>query len=123
MPLPDEFPTSRALLESTALAAVQAVVQAAVQAVEQAVAQAVEQAVAQVDEQCDNNERTFLIQREAADLLRLSQRTLERLRVGGTGPPFVKAGRRVLYRRADLEDWVNQRIYQSTSQADAAGRC
>jgi len=42
---------------------------------------------------------------EAADYLRLSQRTLERLRVSGLGPKFVKCGcRSVRYRQSDLDD-------------------
>jgi len=45
-------------------------------------------------------------QREAAEVLRLSERTLERMRLTGLGPAYVKAGRRVLYRQADLEKWV-----------------
>ena len=59
----------------------------------------------------------LLTQREAADLLRLSERTLERLRVTGTGPVYVKANRRVLYREADLEEWIAKRVVGSTSEA------
>ena len=62
---------------------------------------------------------TFLIQSEAAELLRLSPRTLERKRLDGTGPRFVKAGRRVLYRRADIEAWTEAHTFVSTSEADA----
>jgi excisionase family DNA binding protein len=58
----------------------------------------------------------LLTQREAAGYLRLSERTLERLRVTGTGPVYVKAGRRVLYREADLEAWIASRLMHSTSQ-------
>jgi hypothetical protein len=39
--------------------------------------------------------QTLLTQREAAAQLRLSQRTLERFRVSGDGPTYVKAGRLV----------------------------
>ncbi len=62
----------------------------------------------------------FLTQSEAAKSLRLSQRTLERLRVAGTGPSFVKAGRRVLYRATALESWADARTFRSTAEADAA---
>jgi hypothetical protein len=44
-------------------------------------------------------------QRQAAHLLRLSVRTLERHRVAGTGPRFVRLGRLVRYRAVDLADW------------------
>ena len=57
----------------------------------------------------------LLNQAEAADALRLSERTLERLRLTGLGPAFVKAGRRVLYRQADLETWVAVQLRVSTS--------
>ncbi|MFB9262829.1 helix-turn-helix transcriptional regulator [Bradyrhizobium erythrophlei] len=61
----------------------------------------------------------LLMQREAAALLRLSERTLERWRVSGDGPPFVKAGRRVLYRPADLDTWITTHIVSSTSEEAA----
>lgn len=60
----------------------------------------------------------FLTQSEAARLLRISPRTLERHRVAGTGPRFVKAGRRVLYRRADLEAWAAANTFSSTAEAE-----
>jgi len=47
----------------------------------------------------------LLTQVEAARLLRLSERTLERLRLTGAGPLYVKCGRSVRYREADLEAW------------------
>jgi predicted DNA-binding transcriptional regulator AlpA len=58
---------------------------------------------------------TLLLQREVSALLRLSERTLERMRVTGSGPRFVKAGRRVAYRAADLDAWIAARVRQSTS--------
>ena len=36
----------------------------------------------------------LLTQREAANVLRLSQRTIERLRVSGVGPKFIRCGGR-----------------------------
>ncbi len=61
----------------------------------------------------------YLTQQEAAAYLRLSPRTLERHRVEGTGSRFVKLGRRVLYRRSDLDDWAASRTFGSTSEAEA----
>lgn len=58
----------------------------------------------------------LLTQREAARVLRLSERTLERLRVTGNGPVYVKAGRSVRYREADLEAWIASRVVSSTSE-------
>ena len=59
---------------------------------------------------------TLLTQSEAAELLRLSERTLERSRVSGFGPPFCKLGRRVLYRADDLDQWITSRVVRSTSE-------
>ena len=52
---------------------------------------------------------------EAAKLSRLSVPTLERMRLKGDGPPFIKAGKSVIYRRADLESWLASRLVRSTS--------
>jgi excisionase family DNA binding protein len=60
----------------------------------------------------------LLTQREAAAELRLSQRTLERFRVSGGGPTYVKAGRLVRYREADLEAWITSRAVNNTSEGD-----
>lgn len=62
----------------------------------------------------------YLVQKEAAKYLRLSSRTLERYRVVGTGPRFIKAGRRVLYRRDALDDWTSERTFSSTAAAQAS---
>jgi len=59
---------------------------------------------------------SLLTQREAAAKLRLSERTLERLRVTGTGPVYCKAGRLVRYREVDLEEWIALRMTNSTSE-------
>ena len=57
----------------------------------------------------------FLDNKEAADFLKLSPRTLEKHRVIGGGPRFRKFGRRVVYALADLEAWANERICDDTS--------
>jgi len=45
----------------------------------------------------------MLTTHEAASYLRLSARTLERLRVAGTGPKFIRlANRSIRYRQQDL---------------------
>ena len=59
----------------------------------------------------------YLTVEQAADYLRVSKNYLDKLRVSGLGPPFVRLGRRkVLYRMSDLNEWVEERIYASTSQ-------
>jgi predicted DNA-binding transcriptional regulator AlpA len=65
-----------------------------------------------------------LTEDEAARLLRLSARTLQRLRLEGEGPRFVRlTGRRIGYAISDLEAWVRARSVASTSEAGRpAGR-
>lgn len=52
-----------------------------------------------------------LTEHELAERLRLSVRTLQRWRWQGKGPAYLKLGRRVVYRLADVEAWeaANQR--------------
>ncbi|HEX4961394.1 MAG TPA: helix-turn-helix domain-containing protein [Thermoanaerobaculia bacterium] len=52
---------------------------------------------------------------QAAEYLGLSPATLETLRSRGGGPAFVKLGRRVVYRREDLEAWLVAQRRSSTS--------
>jgi predicted site-specific integrase-resolvase len=59
---------------------------------------------------------TLLTQREAALVLRLSERTLERWRVAGIGPRFVRLNRRIRYRQQDLDAHVAARVVGSTSE-------
>ena len=50
--------------------------------------------------------KVILTTREAAALLTLSPRMLERYRVKGGGPRYLKIGGSVRYARADLLEWV-----------------
>lgn len=60
----------------------------------------------------------LLTQRQAAQAISLSVRSLERMRCEGTGPAFVRLSRgRVAYREADLEKWIAKRVVGSTSEA------
>ena len=52
---------------------------------------------------------------QAAEYVGLSPRTLERYRVTGEGPRHLKVGRRVLYRPADLDEWLADKVRRSTS--------
>ena len=58
----------------------------------------------------------LLTQSEAARVLRLSERTLERMRVSGTGARFVRCGRSIRYRLSDIERWIAARVVGSTSE-------
>ena len=59
--------------------------------------------------------------KEAAAYLGRSPSNLEKLRVFGGGPKFIKAGRLVLYRQDDLDTWLNDRVYTSTSEYQTKG--
>ena len=61
----------------------------------------------------------YLTNDEAAAFLRLSPRTLEKLRVEGGGPRFHKFGRRVRYAIDDLESWADARVFVMTGNAVA----
>lgn len=53
---------------------------------------------------------------EAARYLGLSCSCLNKWRCYGTGPRFCKLGRRVVYRKSDLEKWREENLRISTSQ-------
>jgi predicted DNA-binding transcriptional regulator AlpA len=55
----------------------------------------------------------------AARFVGLSDSTLAKPRLNGNGPVYCKLGRRVVYRLADLEQWLQSRIVRDTSDADA----
>lgn len=62
----------------------------------------------------------YLSTRQAAALLGLSPRTLERYRVTGGGPPFLTYCNRVHYLRADLDAWALAGRRLSTSDDGSA---
>ena len=57
--------------------------------------------------------------RVAARYVGLSESTLAKLRLNGNGPVYCKLGRRVVYRPADLDQWLKSRTARDTSDADA----
>jgi hypothetical protein len=65
----------------------------------------------------------ILTEAEAAQRLRLSARTLQRLRLDGGGPSFVQltpSGSRIGYTIAALDAWTAARTVGSTSAATVA---
>lgn len=50
-----------------------------------------------------------------ATRLGLSRQSLAVWRLNGSGPPYYKAGSRVLYRQRDVEEWLKGRLHTSTS--------
>ena len=68
----------------------------------------------------------FVNEREAAEFLKISVRTLQRWRTeppAGGAPTFYRLGaRRVTYRLSDLLAWATTRAYSSTAEADGAAK-
>ena len=58
---------------------------------------------------------------EAARRLKLSESYLNKLRMTGGGPRFVRVGRSIRYREDDLGLWLDGKTAESTSEYDAAG--
>ena len=52
---------------------------------------------------------------QAAEFLGLATTTLEKYRCFGGGPRYLKLGRAVRYRLADLDEWMGRRAAFSTS--------
>ena len=62
-----------------------------------------------------------LNEHRAAELLGLSVRTLQRFRVEGRGPRFLKLGKkRVAYSEADIAAWIENCRRESTGGGHAA---
>lgn len=62
----------------------------------------------------------LLNEHRAAEIFGVSVRTLQRMRVRGDGPRYVKIGKRVLYREEDLEAYIESCTRQSTSEQSVA---
>ncbi len=54
---------------------------------------------------------------DASKYLGLAESTLNKLRIRGSGPVYAKAGRAVLYDRADLDAWLTSLKRRSTSES------
>jgi predicted DNA-binding transcriptional regulator AlpA len=64
----------------------------------------------------------LLTERQAADALGFTPRTLAEWRYRGGGPPFVRvSARAVRYRPDDLDAWARERLRTSTSDPGPAG--
>ena len=63
------------------------------------------------------NEADMLSTKQMALKYGVSPRTLERLRVAGGGPSFIKLGKQVRY--PDDSDWVRAQLRNSTSEENA----
>ena len=58
---------------------------------------------------------------DAAQYLGLTASTLEKMRLYGTGPHFIRLGARAVgYSVSDLNSWIEDRRRRSTAEAGAA---
>ncbi len=55
----------------------------------------------------------FLTTHEASAFLRISKPTLERWRMEGRGPRYIKIGHRVLYPHAELERFLREHLVET----------
>jgi len=60
--------------------------------------------------------RRYFSERQAADYLGLSDKTLQRKRCAGDGPQFIKCGGRILYDIQDCDAYMESHKVQSTSE-------
>ena len=58
----------------------------------------------------------LLTQRQCVEALALSERTLERFRVSGVDPKFVRMGKSIRYRLSDVDAWIASRVVGSTAE-------
>jgi Helix-turn-helix domain len=65
--------------------------------------------------------REYVDVKDAAKILRVSASFLNKLRMTGAGPPFVKFGAAVRYPIPALMAWAEARMRKSTSDSGAAG--
>ncbi|MDD2324616.1 MAG: helix-turn-helix domain-containing protein [Alphaproteobacteria bacterium] len=52
----------------------------------------------------------------AAHYIGIAPSTLGKMRSRGDGPAYIKAGKAVVYRKTDLDAWLEQNRRRSTSQ-------
>jgi predicted DNA-binding transcriptional regulator AlpA len=64
----------------------------------------------------DENYSDLLRLEEVSEITRLSPSTLRWLRHRGEGPPAFKLGRRLMFRRSAVLDWVRQEERRSSER-------
>jgi hypothetical protein len=53
---------------------------------------------------------------QAAPLIVSTPGTMARWRRTGKGPRFIRVGKKIAYRRSDLEAWLDGQTYSNTAQ-------
>jgi excisionase family DNA binding protein len=57
---------------------------------------------------------------EVAELLRCSKSSLDKWRLAGDGPRFVRVGSRIRYRTSAIADFIERRTHSSTSEVSVS---
>lgn len=55
-------------------------------------------------------ETEIMTTKETAAYVRLGKPTLEHYRIRGGGPPFLKLGSAIRYRKCDVDEWLASRV-------------
>ena len=63
----------------------------------------------------------LLTEAQVSEILGRGVPTLQKDRVAGTGPQFIKMGRLVRYRPSDVQAWLAERVRRSTAESAAGG--
>jgi len=56
---------------------------------------------------------------EVAEYVAMSASTLNKLRLFGGGPRYLKLGRSVRYRASDVDAWISSRVAENTASYSA----
>lgn len=57
----------------------------------------------------------YITSKTLADLLDVSERTVKDWRADRTGPPFVRLGRAVRYRKSDVDAWLRSHSVETAA--------
>jgi excisionase family DNA binding protein len=60
--------------------------------------------------------------KEAAAYVPVAKGTLDKLRILGGGPRFIKIGKKVLYDMTDLDAWIEEHKQANTADKPPEGR-
>ena len=64
-----------------------------------------------------SHQRRMLRTEDAANYTGVSASTLNKLRLAGGGPEYIKIGKSVVYDPTDLDSWLSSKRRRSTSAA------
>lgn len=67
----------------------------------------------------DPNKLDLLTTGQLAQYTSLSESFFEKLRSRGDGPTYLKIGGKVLYRRTDVDEWLESKIRKSRGGSNA----